>query len=368
MAHAFDLTDVLLTILKIAIVLGLWLNITPIMVWIERRGSALIQDRPGPNRVGPLGLLQSFADALKFILKEDIIPARAHKWLYTIAPAFGLLPALTTIAVVPWGRGFTLPEKHWFGRTWFAGGRWFEPVVADVSVGILVVFALASLAVYGITTAGWASNNKYSLFGGIRASAQMISYELSLTLAAVSVLLVAGSLRLTDVVWHQAGTFVLFDTVRLPAWNIFSPAMWLSFLIFTVSGFAETNRLPFDFAEAEAELVAGYHTEYSSMKFALFFMAEYMSMGTMAALIATLYLGGWDIPWWNEPATWWAFALSFLMFLAKVGLLMFIFVWVRWTIPRLKYDILMRLGWKVFLPLALLNIVIVAAFIAGGWL
>src|SRR2546422_5456631 len=265
----FDTTDVVLSIVKIMIVLGVMLNVTPIMAWVERRGSALIQDRPGPNRVGPFGLFQSLADAAKFILKEDIIPAQAHKWLYTLAPAFGLLPALTTIAVVPWGRPFMLHERTLFGRTIFEGGRWFEPIVADVNVGILVIFALASLSVYGVTTAGWSSNNKYSLFGGIRASAQMISYELSLTLAAISALMVAGSLRLTDVVWKQTGYFVLFDTIKLPAWNVLSPAMWLSFIVFTVSAFAETNRLPFDFAEAEAELVAGYHTEYSSMKLAL---------------------------------------------------------------------------------------------------
>jgi NADH-quinone oxidoreductase subunit H len=365
---AWDATDIALSSLKIAIVLGMLLNLTPIMVWVERRGSALIQDRPGPNRVGPFGLFQSFADALKFILKEDIVPAAAHKWLYTLAPAFGLFPALTTIAVVPWGRGFRIPELSLFGRRFFEGGRWFEPVVADVNVGVLVIFALASLGVYGIVTAGWASNNKYSLFGGIRASAQMISYELSLTMAAVSVLLAAGSLKLTDVVWRQAGSFVLFDTVRLPAWNCFSPAMWLSFIVFGVSAFAETNRLPFDFAEAEAELVAGYHTEYSSMKFALFFMAEYMAMGTMCALITTLYLGGWDIPWYHEPPTFLGFALSALAFLAKVSFLLFVFVWVRWTIPRLKYDILMRIGWKFFLPMALVNVVIVAGFIAAGWI
>jgi NADH-quinone oxidoreductase subunit H len=365
----FDTTDILLSILKIAIILGIWLSITPIMVWVERRGSGLIQDRPGPNRVGPFGLLQSLADALKFLMKEDIIPAQAHKWLYTLAPTFGLLPALTTIAVVPWGRGFTIPEMSVFGTTLFEGGRWFSPIIADVSAGILVVFALASLAVYGITIAGWSSANKYSMFGGVRASAQMISYELALTLAAVSVLLVAGSLRLTDVVSQQANYyFVLFDVVKLPAWNVLSPAMWLSFMIFTVAAFAETNRLPFDFAEAESELVAGYHTEYSSMKFALFFMAEYMAMATMAALVTTLYLGGWDIPWYNEPATFFGFLLSFLAFMAKVTFLLFIFVWVRWTIPRLKYDILMRLGWKVFLPLAILNLVIVAAFIAARWI
>jgi NADH-quinone oxidoreductase subunit H len=365
---AFDVTDIALSFLKIAIVLSAVLSVTPVMAWVERRGSALIQDRLGPNRVGPFGILQAIADALKFILKEDIIPTQAHKWLYTLAPAFGILPALTTIAVVPWGRSFVIPQMQVAGHTLFAGGRLFEPIVADVNVGILVIFALASLSVYGITTAGWASSNKYSLFGGIRASAQMISYELALTLAAVSTLLAAGSLRLTQVVWAQTGSFVLFDTIRIPAWNVFSPAMWLSFIVFTVSGFAETNRLPFDFAEADAELVAGYHTEYSSMKFALFFMGEYMAMGTMSAVIVTLFLGGWDIPFYHEPATFLGFLLSAVAFVAKVAVMLFIFVWVRWTIPRLKYDILMRLGWKVFLPLAIVNIVLVAAFIAKGWI
>ncbi len=357
MLAGIDTVDVGLSLLKIAVVLGMMLNVTPIMVWVERRGSALIQDRPGPNRVGPLGLFQSFADALKFLMKEDVVPAQAHKWLYTLAPAFGLIPAMTTIAVVPWGRSFALP-----------GGRIFEPIIADLGIGLLLVFALASLSVYGITMAGWASSNKYSLFGGIRASAQMISYELSLTLAAVSVLLATGSLRLTDVVWHQTGSFVLFNTLRIPAWNICSPSMWLAFIVFTVSAFAETNRLPFDFAEADSELVAGYHTEYSSMKFALFFMAEYMSMATMSALIVTLFFGGWDIPWYHEPATALGFALSVLFFLAKVSFMLFVFVWVRWTIPRLKYDLLMKLGWKVFLPMAVINIIIVALFIARGWL
>ncbi|MEO6260325.1 MAG: complex I subunit 1 family protein [Thermoanaerobaculia bacterium] len=357
MLAGIDTVDVGLSLLKIAVVLGMMLNVTPIMVWVERRGSALIQDRPGPNRVGPLGLFQSFADALKFLMKEDVVPAQAHKWLYTLAPAFGLIPAMTTIAVVPWGRSFVLP-----------GGRIFEPIIADLGIGLLLVFALASLSVYGITMAGWASSNKYSLFGGIRASAQMISYELSLTLAAVSVLLATGSLRLTDVVWHQTGSFVLFNTLRIPAWNICSPAMWLAFIVFTVSAFAETNRLPFDFAEADSELVAGYHTEYSSRKFALFFMAEYMSMATMSALIVTLFFGGWDIPWYHEPATVLGFALSVLFFLGKVSFMLFVFVWVRWTIPRLKYDLLMKLGWKVFLPMAVINIIIVALFIARGWL
>jgi NADH-quinone oxidoreductase subunit H len=352
-----DTVDVALSILKIAIVVGALLNVTPIMVWVERRGSALIQDRVGPNRVGPFGLFQSLADAAKFFLKEDIIPLDANKWLYTLAPMFGLIPALTTFAVVPWGRPFVLPS-----------GRVFEPIVADLNVGILLIFALASMSVYGIVTAGWASNNKYSLFGGIRSSAQMISYELAMALAAISALMVAGSLRLTDVVWKQTGYFVLFDTIKLPAWNILSPAMWLSFIVFTVASFAETNRLPFDFAEAEAELVAGYHTEYSSMKFALFFMSEYIAMATVSAVVVTLFFGGWDIPWYNEPPTFLGFLLSAIAFVIKVSILMFIFVWVRWTIPRLKYDILMRVGWKVFLPLAVVNIVLVAWFIAERWI
>ncbi|HEY3056012.1 MAG TPA: NADH-quinone oxidoreductase subunit NuoH [Thermoanaerobaculia bacterium] len=364
----FDATDIALSFVKIGITLFMLLNVAPVMNWVERRGSALIQDRPGPNRVGPFGLFQTVADALKFFFKEDIIPAQAHRSLYMMAPAIGLLPAMTTLAVVPWGRPFLLHERTLFGRTVFQGGRWFEPIVADVNAGILIIFGLASLSVYGVTIAGWSSANKYSFFGAIRSSAQMISYELALGLAAVSALLVAGSLRLTEVVAKQTGYFVLFDTIKLPAWNVVSPAMWLSFIIFSVAAFAETNRLPFDFAEAEAELVAGYHTEYSSMKFALFFMGEYMSMFTMAALVTTLFLGGWDVPWYNEPATFGGFLISFVSFLLKVCFLMFVFVWVRWTIPRLKYDILMRIGWKVFLPLAIVNIILVAGFIAKGWI
>jgi NADH-quinone oxidoreductase subunit H len=361
----FDTADIVLTLVKIGIVLGILLTSVPVMVWVERRGSALIQDRLGPNRVGPFGLIQPIADAIKFMWKEDVIPAGAHKWLYILAPTFGMIPAVTTIAVVPWGRPFTIPEFELFGRTWIEGGRWFHPIIADVNVGILLIFAFASLAVYGLATAGWSSNNKYSLLGGIRASAQMISYELALTLSAVGVLMAAGSLRLVDVVERQRGYFVLFDTISIPAWNILP--MFVGFLVFFISAFAETNRLPFDFAEAEAELVAGYHTEYSSMKFAMFFMGEYMAMGTMSALVTTLFLGGWDIPWYDEPATFLAFILSALFFLAKVAFLMFVFVWVRWTLPRLKYDHLMRLGWKVFLPLAFLNIIIVAILIPLGW-
>ncbi|MGA7614834.1 MAG: NADH-quinone oxidoreductase subunit H [Thermoanaerobaculia bacterium] len=432
---AFDTTDIVLSILKIVVVLAVLLNVTPIMVWVERRGSALIQDRPGPNRVGPFGLIQSMADALKFILKEDVIPNKAHKVLYTIAPMFGLIPALTTIAVIPWGRAFVIPKEvawstglaigiviavaalaaigvgtwmatkkyqvrkqggmrfntaigfivaiglglgaiaaaligytvHAFGTIPIpAAGRVFQPIIANVNIGILLIFALSSMGVYGLATAGWSSNNKYSLLGGIRASAQMISYELAMTLSAIGTLMAAGSLRLVDVVNTQTGYFVIADTVKIPAWN-FMP-MFFGFVVFFVAGFAETNRLPFDFPEADAELVAGYHTEYSSMKFAMFFMSEYMAMATMSALITTLFLGGWDIPWYDIPGTWWGFLLSVLSFVIKVSIILFIFVWVRWTLPRLKYDSLMHLGWKVFIPLAALNLMIVAILIAVGWI
>jgi NADH:ubiquinone oxidoreductase subunit H len=433
---AIDKVEVAMSILKMLIVIVGLLQVTPIMVWIERRGSALIQDRIGPNRIGPFGLIQSFADALKFVLKEDVIPAQAHKWLYTLAPLFGLLPALTTIAVIPWGEPFLLPGTvssgsflstvGWitaglllFGGLfvgagaarfqtvprvsrlnafiWWAltaglvlgafalgalliglrakspidlpfGGYVFNPIVTDTEVGVLVVFALASLSVYGLVTAGWASANKFSLFGGIRASAQMISYELALTLSAISALMVGGSLRLTDIVEAQRGSFLLFGTIHWPAWNCFSPAMWMSMIVFIVAAFAETNRLPFDFAEAEAELVAGYHTEYSSMKFALFFMSEYMAMAAISALTVTLFFGGWDIPFWHEPATWWSSLLTMGAFLLKVTFCLLVFVWVRWTIPRLKYDLLMKLGWKVFLPMAVLNVVLVAFFIMKRWI
>src|SRR5260221_6045854 len=364
-----DTTEVAWTVVKMLVVIGVLLNVTPIMVWVERRGSALIQDRPGPNRVGPFGLFQSFADALKFILKEDVIPAQANKWLYTLAPMFGLLPALTTMAVIPWGQPFLLYDVHRFGRTWFADTpRTFNPIVTDANVGILVIFALASLGVYGLATAGWASANKYSLFGGIRASAQMISSGSASTLSAVSALMVGGSLRLTDVVQSQRGYFVLFDTLKIPAWNCFSPAMWLSMIVFIVSAFAETNRLPFDFAEADSELVAGYHTEYSSMKFALFFMSEYMAMAAISALTVTLFFGGWDIPWWNEPGTWWSSLLTMAFFLVKVTACLLVFVWVRWTIPRLKTDWLFTSACKASLPMPWAIELTLALFLATGWL
>ncbi|HYR46469.1 MAG TPA: NADH-quinone oxidoreductase subunit H, partial [Thermoanaerobaculia bacterium] len=255
--------------LRVLVPLGVILGLLPILLWVERRGAGLIQDRPGPNRVGPFGLLQPAADVIKFFFKEGVIPSSADRMLYLLAPAIAVFSALTTFAVIPYGA--TLP----------AAGRAIPLIGADVSIGVLYVFALTSLSVYGIVLAGWASNNKFSLMGGIRSSAQIISYELAMTTAAAGVILSAGSFRLTDIVAAQTGTFLGF----LPRWNVLP--QFLGFVIFFISSFAETNRLPFDLPEAEAELVAGYHTEYSAMKFAMFFMAEYVNMIVASALMVT---------------------------------------------------------------------------------
>jgi len=335
--------------------MGLWiaalLAVTPIMVWVERRGSALIQDRLGPNRVGPLGLLQALADAVKFICKEDIIPTAADRTLFLLAPLLAVIPSLTTFIVIPFG-----PEVE-------IGGETVHLMVSDADTGILLFLALASLGVYSLVMAGYSSGSKYSLIGSIRASAQMISYELALGLAAVAVLLPVESLRLDAVVLYQQGTWLGF----LPRWNMFP--QFIGFLVFMVAAFAETNRLPFDLPESESELVAGYHTEYSSMKFALFFMGEYMSMTTLSALAATLFLGGWHLP--GLSFTWgWALnaLVGFAVLAAKTSVILLFFVWVRWTYPRFRFDQLLRLGWKVLLPLALFNFVLVAALTLAGWL
>ncbi len=334
--------------------IGLWvavlLAVTPVMAWVERRGSAMIQDRLGPNRVGPLGLLQALADAVKFLFKEDLTPSAADKPLYYLAPALAVVPALTTFVVLPFG-----PEIE-------VGGETVKLLVADVESGVLLFLALASLGVYTLVLAGYSSNNKYSLLGSVRAAAQMISYELALTLSVVAALVPVGSFRLDEVVLYQVeGTWLGF----LPHWNVFP--QFLGFLIFLVAAFAETNRLPFDLPEAESELVAGYHTEYSSMKFALFFMGEYMAMATLSALAATLFFGGWHFPGIDYTGHWAIVALKgFSVLFAKVAAFMLLFVWVRWTFPRFRFDQLLRLGWKVLLPLAILNLVVIAALTIGG--
>jgi NADH-quinone oxidoreductase subunit H len=323
------------------------LGFVPFLLWVERRGAGLIQDRPGPNRVGPWGLLQSFADVIKFFFKEDIIPTEADRGLYLLAPALAVFAALSTFAVIPYGA--TLP----------IGGRTIPLIGADVSIGILYVFAITSLSVYGIVLAGWSSNNKFSLMGGIRSSAQIISYELAMTTAGAAVILSAGSFRLTQVVASQNGAWLGF----VPRWNVIP--QFLGFVVFFVAAFAETNRTPFDLPEADAELVAGYHTEYSSMKFAMFFMAEYINVIVASAMTTTLFFGGWTFPGFHPHGVLGGF-LSIAIFSAKTLFFVWVFVWVRWTLPRFRYDQLMKLGWKVLLPTALVNLFWTAALVAGG--
>jgi NADH-quinone oxidoreductase subunit H len=309
------------------------------MVWVERRLAAALQQRLGPIRVGWQGLLQPFADVIKLMFKEELRPKAADALLFALAPVISATCAFAAFAVVPFG-----------ARTTFFG-LLPEPMllqVADVNVAALVIFAIASMSVYGIVLAGWSSNSKYSLIGGLRSSAQMISYELSYGMALVSVLLVGNSLSLTDIVNGQAGAW--FGVI--PRWFIFLQP--LGFLIFLTAGIAETNRAPFDFPEAEQELVAGYHTEYSSMSFAMFFLAEYVNMVTVSAVATDLFLGGWHGPFLPESLGW-------IWFLLKVGALLFFYVWMRWTLPRYRYDQLMKFGWKVMLPASVLNLIATAA-------
>ncbi len=334
-----------ISVVKIVAVISVMLGIVAYTVMLERWVCAWMQDRLGPNRVGPFGLLQPMADGLKLILKEDVLPHHVNKVLYTLGPALVMIPALINIGVVPWGSNLPI-----FGHD-------VKCVIADLNVGIMFPFAFAALSVYGIVLAGWASNSKYPFLGGIRSSAQMISYEVCLGLSVVPVFMQVGSLNLGKVVEYQAG--------HLPF--ICYPHMWLSFFIFLVSAFAETNRTPFDLPEAEQELVGGYNTEYSSMKFGMFFMGEYAAMFVMSALMVTLFFGGWSLPFapFNAPATSLIVGLLHVsVFLAKIGCCLFFYVWVRWTIPRFRYDQLMALGWKVFIPLTIANILLVGVVLA----
>ncbi len=337
-----NITEIIvITLIKIVIVILMILISVIFLVYFERKISAWIQYRMGPNRVGWKGILQTTADVMKLLLKEDIIPSASNKTLHTLAPIVALFVAFSTYAVIPFG-----PDVTIFGYN-------IKLMVADVNIGVLYVFALTSLGVYGITFAGWSSGSKYSLFGGIRSSAQMISYEVSMGFSIAGVLLLAESLSPQKIVLAQSGWM----------WNaILQP---IGFVTFVVSAFAETNRLPFDLPEAEPELVGGYHTEYSSMKFAGFFLAEYANMIIASAMIVTLYLGGWQIPYVDKLGL--GVTLTAILqvgaFILKVILLLFFFIWVRWSIPRFRYDQLMSLGWKVMFPLSILNIVWVACLI-----
>lgn len=325
------------------LVINIMLISASVLVYAERKVSAYIQNRPGPNRVGPAGFLTPFADVLKLIMKEDIRPAAANPFIHSMAPLVMVIIAMTVPAVIPFARGI---------------------VIADVGPGVLVILALTSISVYGITLAGWSSNSKYSLLGGLRSAAQMISYELSMGLAVVSVVLIAGTLNVSAIVEDQASGWAILG------WNaIRNP---VGALIFIITAFAETNRAPFDLPEAEQELVGGYHTEYSGMKFGMFFLAEYVNWFVASFVIVTLFFGGYLIPFEPLFAGWfyandlgWLLAvLQVLCLLAKVAFFAFLFIWVRWTLPRFKYNQLMTIGWKYLLPIALVNAVVVAIGVA----
>jgi len=327
--------DFLIVIVKIVVIFGAVMNVVGLLSWVERKMMARVQMRPGPTRVGPFGLLQPLADLLKFLYKEEVIPTNANVFLYVAAPIVSLVPAFLTFAVVPFG-------------------PWLQ--VTDLSVGLLFIFAVTSLGVFGIVLGGWASNSKYPLMGAMRSSAQMISYELSLTLSVVGVLMIANTLSLRELVVAQQSTWFGF----IPRWNIFLQPV--AFAVYLISGIAESNRLPFDMAESEQELVAGWHTEYSSMKFLMFMMAEYANMIGVASLATILFLGGWNGPMFGPALL--QLVLPIIWFVLKVSVLIFFYLLLRSTIPRFRYDQLMKFGWKVLLPLALANILVTSFIVA----
>lgn len=335
----------LITILKIAVVLGITLTSVAYTVLLERKVLGRLQNRWGPSRVGPFGLLQPLVDGLKLFLKEDMMPLAVERPLFVIAPIIALSCALVSIAVVPFG-----------APTYYRGVNLFE--IANINIGLLVILGVTSIGVYGIALSGWSSNNKYSLFGSLRATAQVISYELALGLSLVGVVLRAGSLDLRVIVDSQARHGAL-------SWNIFGGFQFVAFFIYLMAAYAETNRSPFDLSEAESELVAGYHTEYSSMKFAMFFMAEYANMITVACVATLLFFGGASSPFghtFDHFASGWLLAgiISILWFVAKVFAFLLLYIWVRGTLPRFRYDQLMSFGWKFLLPVAMINILATA--------
>ena len=344
---------IIFSLVKIAIVIGVVQGMVAYAVLAERKISAWIQDRVGPNRcappfakyipiVGPalirLGIFQPLADGLKFMLKEDFTPAGVRKIYFWLAPALAVIPSMLVVAVIPFGSQIGQQQM----------------VISDLNVGILYTFGIVSLGVYGIVLAGYAANSKYPMFGGIRSSAQMISYEISMGMSVIPVLLIVGNLNLSRIIgWQSAHGWMVF----------YAP---VSFVIFLIASFAETNRLPFDLPEAETELVGGYHTEYSSMKFALFFLAEYSNMVASSAMMVTLFFGGWTLPWFglDQPAATLTGGVAHIaIFLAKVFMFLLAFIWVRWMWPRFRYDQLIDLGWRRFLPLALANIVVTAVIL-----
>ena len=334
-----------IAIVKVVFIWTWTLIIATIMTWVERRGSALIQDRLGPNIAGPFGLFQPLADGIKLFTKEDIIPEKARKIMFTLGPILFALPAFSAYAVLPFGDKIVI------------GGKEILLQVADVNVGFLYIVALGSMAVYGIVVGGWGSNNKYSVLGGLRSTAQLISYEVPFGLALLAAVFVYGTFSLREISLAQQGTFLGF----LPNWGVFKQP--LGFILFIVTAYCEANRVPFDLPEAESEIVAGYHTEYGSMRLGLYLFGEYVNMYTLSALMVTLYFGSWHLPYIDMskflgPVSYGI--ASFLVFFLKVCFFLWLFVWVRWTVPRFRYDQVMGLGWKALIPLALINLFITA--------
>ena len=341
MLLAIDLGLVIEKLILIVVVISASLVIAMYTTFAERKVAAILQDRRGPNRAGPFGLLQPLADGLKLFFKEEIIPNFSNKFLFILGPALAMLTAMMTSAIIPWGDKVEL-----FGRE-------ISLQITDVNVGILYVFGVVSLGVYGIMIGSWASNNKFSLMGGLRAASQIISYELAMGISMIALLMVTGTLSLKEMVVQQQAGY----------WNIVKQP--LGFLIFLICAFAECNRTPFDLPEAENELIGGYHTEYSSMKLGFFLFAEYINMFVSSVIMATLFFGGYDIPFFNEailsPNI--AAILGIVALMAKVVFFIFLFMWVRWTIPRFRYDQLMHLGWRILIPLALFNMLATGASI-----
>jgi NADH-quinone oxidoreductase subunit H len=332
----------LATIIKMLLIFTIYMVGVMLVIWAERRICGFIQDRLGPNRVGPAGLLQSVADGVKNIMKEETYPGQAYLPLFVLAPVMAFLPALLTWAVIP------------YGAPWQSKWGLIDMALAPMPIGFLFILSIASLGVYGVVLAGWSSNSKYSLLGGLRSSAQMISYEISMGMSTIPVLILAGNVSLSRIVQQQGGWGI--------HWNVINCT--IAFIVFMIAAFAETNRVPFDLPEAESELVAGYHAEYSAMKFSMFFIAEYANIMTASALMSTLFFGGWDIPFtlWDNvaPHTFLKTLVTFAVFWAKILFFVFVFIWVRWTLPRFRYDQLMALGWKFMLPVALAYVVVVA--------
>jgi len=352
MLLAIDLAVILEKLVLIVVVVMSSLVVAMYATFAERKVAAILQDRRGPNRAGPFGLLQPLADGLKLFFKEEIIPTFSSKFLFILGPCLAMLTAMMTSAVIPWG-----DKIHFFDRD-------ISLQIADVNIGILYIFGVVSMGVYGIMIGSWASNNKYSLMGGLRAASQIISYELAMGISLIALLMVTGTLSVGEMVTQQLDGY----------WNIVKQP--LGFLIFIICVFAECNRTPFDLAEAENELIGGYHTEYSSMKLGFYLFAEYINMFISSAIMASLFFGGYDIPFVNDGnllekvGTNWMALIHVGVLFAKIAFFLFLFMWVRWTIPRFRYDQLMRLGWKILIPLALFNMLVTGALILfkqNGW-